>query len=77
MKVKTQQQDDGDFSDCSFTSAVGIATRYGLDRPGIESQWGGGGESFRIRPDRPWVPPSILHNGYRVFPGGKVAGTWR
>ena len=32
-------------------SSVGIATRYGLDGPGIESRWGG--EVFCIRPDRP------------------------
>jgi len=25
----------------------------------------------------PWGSPSLLYNGYRVFPGGKVAGTWR
>jgi hypothetical protein len=31
----------------------------------------GGGEIFRTCPDRPWGPPSLLHNGYRVFPGGK------
>jgi len=31
----------------------------------------GEGESFRTCPDRPWDPPSLLHNGYRVFPGGK------
>jgi hypothetical protein len=37
-------------------SAVGIAT---------------GGEIFRTCPDRPWGPPSLLYNGYRVFPGGK------
>ena len=30
-----------------------------------ESRWG---EIFR-RPDRPWGPPSLLYNGYRVFPG--------
>jgi hypothetical protein len=36
-----------------------------------------GGEIFRTRPDRPWGPPSLLHNGYRVFPGGKAAGAWR
>jgi hypothetical protein len=35
-----------------------------------------GGEIFRTRPDRPWGPPSLLHNVYRVFPGGKAAGTW-
>ena len=42
---------------------------YGLDGPGIESRWG---EIFRTCPDRPWGPPSLLYNGYRVFPGGKV-----
>jgi len=29
---------------------------------------------LKTRPDRPWGPPSLLHNGYRVFPGGKAAG---
>jgi hypothetical protein len=32
----------------------------------------GGGEIFRTRPDRPWGPPSLLYNGYRDFPGGKL-----
>jgi len=36
-----------------------------------------GGEIFLTRPDRPWGPPSLLYNGYRVFPGGKAAGAWR
>jgi len=27
---------------------------------------------FSVRPDRPWGPPNLLYNGYRVFPGGKV-----
>jgi len=27
---------------------------------------------FRTCPDRPWDPPNLLYNGYRVFPGGKV-----
>jgi len=31
----------------------------------------GGGEIFRIFPDLPWSPPSLLYNGYRAFPGGK------
>ena len=31
----------------------------------------GGGEIFRTCPDRPWGPPILLYNGYRVFPGGK------
>jgi hypothetical protein len=48
-------------------SAVGIATRYGLEGPGIESRWG---EIFRNYPDRLRGPPILLYNGYRVFPGG-------
>jgi hypothetical protein len=36
----------------------------------------GGGEISRTRPDRAWSPPSLLYNGYRVFPGGKAAGAW-
>jgi len=36
-----------------------------------------GDEIFRTRSDRPWGPPSVLYKGYRVFPGGKSAGTWR
>jgi hypothetical protein len=36
----------------------------------------GGGYIFRTRPDRPWGQPSLLYNGYRVFPGGKAAGAW-
>ena len=53
-------------------SSVGIVTRYRLDGQGIESRWGG--EIFRTRPDRPWGPPSLLYNGYRVFPGVKRPG---
>jgi len=30
------------------------------------------GTRFSARPDRPWDPLSLLYNGYRVFPGGKV-----
>ena len=54
---------------CGPGSVVGIATAYGLDGPGIESRWG---EILRTCPDRPWGPPSLLYNGYRVFHGGKV-----
>jgi len=54
---------------CGPGSVVGIATAYGLDGPGIESRWG---EIFRTSPNRPWGPPSLLYNGYRVFLGGKV-----
>jgi len=47
-------------------SSVGIATGWTV--------WGsnpGGGEIFRTCPHRPWGPPSLLYNGYRVLPGGK------
>jgi len=50
---------------------AGIATFYGLDRPGIESQWG---DIFRTCPDRPFGPSNLLYNGYRFLPGGKEAG---
>jgi hypothetical protein len=53
-------------------SSVGIATHHGLEGPGIESQWGG--KIFRILPDL--GQPSLLYNGYRVFPRGKTAGAW-
>ena len=49
-------------------SSVGIATGCGMDGPWIEN---GGGGIFRTYPDRPWGPPSLLYNGYRVFPGSK------
>jgi hypothetical protein len=52
----------------SRDSVVGIATRYGLEGPRIESRCG---EIFRTYPDRLRGPPSLLYNGYRVFPGGK------
>jgi hypothetical protein len=45
-------------------SSVGITTGYGLDGPGIECQRG---EIFRTRPDRPWGPPMLLYNRYRVY----------
>ena len=49
-------------------SSVGIATGYGLDGPGIETRW----ERDFPHLSRPALgPPSLLHNGYRVFPGGK------
>jgi hypothetical protein len=60
-------------------SSVGIATDYGLDGPGLETERKrnpGGDEIFRTCPDRPWGPPSHLYNGYRSFPGGKAAEAW-
>jgi len=56
-------------------SSVGIATRYGLAGPGIESRWG---RDFphtsrpTLGPTQPpiqWVPG--------LFPGGKAGGVWR
>jgi hypothetical protein len=54
---------------CGPGISVGIATDYGLGGLGIESRWGA---RFSALQDRPWGPPSLLYNGYRVFPGGKV-----
>ena len=53
---------------CGPGNSVGIVTGYGLDGSGIESRRG---RIFRTCPDRPWGPPSLLYNGYRVFPRGK------
>jgi hypothetical protein len=52
----------------SRDSVVGIATRYGLEGPGIESRWG---EILRTYPDRLRGPRNLLYNGYRLFPEGK------
>ena len=49
-------------------SSVAIAIGYELDGPGSDP---GGGEIFCTCPDLPWSPPSLLYNGYRVFPGSK------
>ena len=54
-------------------SSVGIATRYGLEGPGIESRWG---RNFPHLSRPAPNPPSLLYNGYRVFPGVKAAGAW-
>ena len=56
-----------------WDSSVGKATTLGAGRPEMESRWV---RDFRTRPDRPWDPPSLLYNRYRVFPGGKATGAW-
>ena len=43
-------------------SSVGIATRYVLNDPGIESRWRD--EIFCNRSDRVWGPYSLLYYGY-------------
>jgi len=52
---------------CGPGSSVGIATELRgwkvRDRMPV-------GTRFSARPDHPWGPPSLLYNGYRVFPGG-------
>jgi hypothetical protein len=54
---------------CGPGSVVGIATGYELDGPGIKSRWG---VRFSTPVQTsPWGPPSLLYNGYRVFPKGK------
>jgi hypothetical protein len=56
-------------------SSVGIATRHGLDGPGIESRWGGW--VVRNRPDAPWCPPPQRYKRYWGIILYKVTGTWR
>jgi hypothetical protein len=51
-----------------------VIISLGISRYPVQGSKSGGGEIFRTRPDRPWGPPSLLYNGYRVFPGGKAAG---
>jgi hypothetical protein len=58
-------------------SVVGIATGYRLDDRGVGVQVPVGSRilSSPRRPERLWVPPDLLCNGYGAsFPGGKAAG---
>jgi hypothetical protein len=52
-------------------SAVGIATRYELDGPGIESRWG---QDFRHVQTGPGAYPASCTMGTGSFPGVKRPG---
>ena len=53
-------------------SVVGIVTCHGLDGLGSNPSKI---KIFRTRPDQPWGPPNLLHNGYQVIlPGVKQLG---
>ena len=54
--------------------SVGIATRSSWTVRGSNPDVS---EIFRTRPNRLWAPSSLLYNGCRVIPGGKMAGAWR
>jgi hypothetical protein len=65
QKVNTLYTED----DCWPGSSVGIAIEL---RAGLSGDRIPMGVRFSARPDRPWGPPSLLYNGYRVFSVGKV-----
>ena len=56
-------------------NSVGIATRYRLDGPGIDSRWGRD-FSHPSRP-APGAHPASYTKGTGFFPGSKVTGSWR
>ena len=56
-------------------SAVGTATRYGLDGPGIESRWGGDFQHPVQTGPRSTQPPVQMVSN--LFSKGKAAGAWR
>jgi len=60
---------------CGPDSINGIATGYATGWT-VRGSNPGGGEIFRSCPDRPWGPPSLLSNGYLVFPCVEAAGAW-
>jgi len=55
--------------------SVGIATRYGLDSPWIESRWGV--RFFEPVQTGPVAHPASSTMGTVSFPGGKATGELR
>ena len=55
-------------------SAVGIATRYGLDGPGIESRWGA--RFSAAVQTGPGAYPASCTMGNGSHSRGKAAGAW-
>jgi hypothetical protein len=55
-------------------SVVGIANRYGLDGPGIESRWWRDFLHLSRQALGPTEPPTQWVPG--LFPGDKAAGAW-
>ena len=52
-------------------NVVGIATRYGLDGPGIEIRWG---RDLARRSRKNFRPTHSPYNEYKVIPEGKAPG---
>jgi len=52
-------------------NVAGVATRYGLDGPGIKFQLGRGWDIIRTRPNQPWGPSNLPYNGCRVISADK------
>jgi hypothetical protein len=58
-----------------WDSAVGMATRYGLDSQGIESRWEAKFSAPVQTGPRDYAASCTMGTG--VFPGDKVAEAWR